>query len=70
MKRRDLLHKIDEAAKNTGVEFVLVREGGSHSIYRCGGEAVVVARHNEITEGTARGMLRKLDVLFGKDWWK
>lgn len=70
MKRKHLEAKIANAAKETGIEFVLVREGANHSIFRCGTERVVIARHTEITEGTAVGTLRKLEVLFGKGWWR
>jgi predicted RNase H-like HicB family nuclease len=44
-----------------GKEFALVREGGSHSIFRCGSQRVVVPRHREINEQTARGIMKDLD---------
>jgi mRNA interferase HicA len=70
VKRTDLLRKITEAAAGAGVDFALVREGGSHSIFRCGSQHVVVPRHREINEHTARGIMRDLDDELGKDWWK
>ncbi|BCB80534.1 hypothetical protein GCM10022251_03170 [Phytohabitans flavus] len=70
MRRTDLIKKIHHAAVRAGTTFVLVREGGSHSIFRCGGQCIVVPRHREISEMTARGIMRDLDAVLGKDWWK
>jgi mRNA interferase HicA len=70
VKRADLIRKISQAATATHIEFVLVREGGSHSIFRCGSQNVVVPRHREINELTARRIMRDLDGALGKDWWK
>ena len=62
MKRTDLLGKISKAAANAGIRFDLVREGGSHTIYRYGSQNVVIPRHREINEQTARGILRSLGI--------
>jgi mRNA interferase HicA len=70
VKRRDLIRKISEAAKNGGVDFGSVREKGPHSIYRCGTQNVVIPRHREIAELTAQGIMRDLDDVLGKDWWR
>ncbi|MGC4745417.1 type II toxin-antitoxin system HicA family toxin [Micromonospora sp. DT201] len=42
--------------------FEKVREGGSHTIYRYGPQNVVIPRHKEINEITARGILRSLGL--------
>ena len=70
MKRADLIRKISARAAGTGTAFTLVREGGSHSIFRCGHQSIVIPRHREISELTARGIMRDLDGVLGKDWWK
>ncbi|WFE27883.1 type II toxin-antitoxin system HicA family toxin [Solwaraspora sp. WMMD791] len=70
MKRVDLIKKIGAAAAGVGVEFELLREGGSHSIFRCGGQKVVIPRHREINEYAARGIMSDLDDQIGEDWWK
>lgn len=70
MKRVDLIKKIGAAAAATGKEFTLLREGGSHSIFRCGGQKIVIPRHREINEHTARGIMSDLDDQLGEDWWK
>jgi mRNA interferase HicA len=70
VKRADLLRKISGAAAGKDVTFTLAREGGSHSVYRCGGQNVVIPRHREINEITARSIVRDLEDVLGKEWWK
>lgn len=70
MKRRDLIRKIGKVAKGAGVGFDLEREGANHSIYRCGGQPVVIPRHNEINELTAKGIMQDLEGELGAGWWK
>ena len=62
MKRADLITKISKAAAEAGVTFERIREGGSHTIYRYGSQNVVIPRHKEINELTARGILRTLGL--------
>jgi len=62
LKRTDLVRRIAKAAAARGIEFVLVREGGGHSIYRYGSQNVVIPRHREINEMTARGILRDVGL--------
>ncbi|SCL19573.1 type II toxin-antitoxin system HicA family toxin [Micromonospora inyonensis] len=62
MKRADLLTKLSKAAANAGISFDFVREGGNHTIYRYGSQQVVIPRHKEINELTARGILRDLGL--------
>ncbi|KUL26322.1 type II toxin-antitoxin system HicA family toxin [Actinoplanes awajinensis] len=70
MKRIDLIKKIGAAAIVAGKDFSLLREGGSHSIFQCGDLTVVIPRHREINEITARGIMRDLDGQLGEGWWK
>jgi mRNA interferase HicA len=70
VKRVDLLKKIGRAATEMGVAFAEVREGSSHSIYRCGQQNVVVPRHRDINELTARGIMRDLEDQLGEGWWR
>ncbi len=53
MKQRELIKKF----KETG--FVFERHGGSHDIYRRGGEEEQIPRHREINEKLARALIRK-----------
>ena len=70
MKRRDLLKKIAAASADAGVEFSEVREGGNHTVYRCGRDNVIVPRHNEINEITAKSIMKHLEHQLGEGWWK
>jgi mRNA interferase HicA len=70
VKRTDLIRKINKAAANAGIDFVVVREGSRHSIFRCGSQPISIPRHREIPEPTARAIMRDLDGELGKDWWK
>ncbi len=58
MKRAELLRNLRTVAKAHAVELALVREGGAHSVYRCGPVQFTIPRHTEINENTARGILR------------
>jgi len=69
VRRIDLLRKIAIAATAKGQPFGLVREGGAHSIFRCGAQNVVIPRHREINERTARAIMRDLEGVLGEDWW-
>lgn len=62
MRRADLLRLIAKEAEAAGVDFGLVREGGRHSIYRYGTKNVVIPRHNEINQWTARAILKDLGI--------
>jgi mRNA interferase HicA len=58
MKRRDLLTAVRSMAHASETSFDLVRYGASHDIYRVDGLTVVVPRHTQINEMTARGIIR------------
>jgi mRNA interferase HicA len=62
VKRADLIRKIASAAQEAHTPFVLVREGAAHTIYRYGEQNVVIPRHREINEMTARAILRDLGI--------
>jgi mRNA interferase HicA len=62
VKRDDLIRKINKAADSAGTTFQFVRRGGSHDVYRYGAELVIIPRHREINELTARGILRDLGI--------
>ncbi|WIE76408.1 type II toxin-antitoxin system HicA family toxin [Curtobacterium sp. MCSS17_007] len=66
MKRAELLRRLDRLAAGAGVDFRLHRHGGRHDVYRFGPATVVVPRHREIEEQTARAILRNCER---KDRW-
>ena len=57
MKRKDLIKKLEEAG------FVFDRHGGSHDLYKRGEDVEIIPRHKEINEQTARGILRKWNIV-------
>lgn len=57
VKKRDLLRQLAEIARAGGVGFRLLREGRNHEIWVLGSERLVIPRHREINEHTARGIL-------------
>ena len=57
MRRSDLLKRLRQLAKEAGVVFEIT-EGGSHSKVHLGGRFVIVPRHNEVNELTAKAILR------------
>ena len=57
-------------AHTKGVDFMIVREGGSHSLYQCGTVRLVVPRHIDINELTARGILSATESVLGQGWWR
>jgi mRNA interferase HicA len=70
MRRAGLLRQIAKQAGVEGVDFVFVREGGSHSLYRCGTVRLVIPRHADINELTARGILAATERVLGRGWWR
>jgi mRNA interferase HicA len=70
VKRTDLLRKISQVAADKGIDFGFVRQGGNHTVYRCGGQNVLIPRHREINERTALGIMQDLDDQLGEDWWR
>ena len=70
MKRRDLLKKISDAAKAGDLIFAPIRNKGDHEVFTLDGQRVIVPRHTEINEVTAREILKSLEDKLGKDWWK
>ena len=50
-------------AGQRGLDFGLVREGRNHEIWRIGNARLVIPRHREVNERTARSILsRALEV--------
>jgi mRNA interferase HicA len=70
VKRDELIRKISKAARRNDLKLELVREGGKHSIYRCGSQQITVPRHREINELTATGIMADLEHELGRGWWR
>ncbi|CAM3284747.1 Type II toxin-antitoxin system HicA family toxin [Williamsia muralis] len=69
--RRDLLKKITKAAKQAGLSWEFVREGGNHSIYKLDGKQIAIGRHKgEVGNRYAETVYRECEDKLGKDWWR
>ena len=58
MRRRDLLKRLEQIAKERGENFTLV-EGGSHTKAFIGPQMIAVPRHREVSESTAKTILKE-----------
>jgi mRNA interferase HicA len=59
VKKRELVKRLREIAGSAGVMLLLVRQGGNHEIWSIGGELLVIPRHREINERTARSIIER-----------
>lgn len=67
--RTVLIRRIGKAAKRAGVAWVFVRQGGNHEVWSCASTMVTIPRHREISELTAQGIMKDLEIALGKGWW-
>lgn len=58
MKRTELIKQLNKIAKAKGLALETVRDTGPHEIFRLGTLTIPVARHREINEYTAHGILK------------
>ena len=58
MKKQALIRRLRGIAKDRGVALRLLRQG-RHEVWQFGEERLVIPRHSEIDEHTARGILRQ-----------
>jgi hypothetical protein len=58
VKRTELIQKLRQVAKAKGLTLESVRDTGPHEIFRIGTLTIPVARHREINEHTAQGILK------------
>ncbi|MCZ7532243.1 MAG: type II toxin-antitoxin system HicA family toxin [Acidimicrobiia bacterium] len=59
MKRRDLVREIRVLADDANLEFGMVRQGAKHELWMLGTRRLVIPRHREINEYTARGIIKE-----------
>jgi hypothetical protein len=64
------MRKIERRAKELGIHDVHRSEGRSHELLRCRGIRVAIPRHNEINTFTAESIMKSLEPVLGKDWWR
>jgi len=62
---------VAKAADAKDVEWVFIRAGGEHDVYRLGKTIQVsIPRHQEINEITARKIMAAGENELGKGWWR
>jgi predicted RNA binding protein YcfA (HicA-like mRNA interferase family) len=61
VKQRELLKDLMKIAEDKGATLEFVRHGGSHDVYRIRERMLVLPRHREIKEGTARSIIRQAE---------
>lgn len=66
MKRTALLRRVGKAAKQAGVIWAFVRQGGNHEVWSCGRALVTIPRHKEINELTAQSIMKDLEGVLGE----
>jgi hypothetical protein len=54
-----LLKELRKIARDKGLALTLVRHGGNHDVYQLGSVRLIVARHSDIPEPTANGIIRE-----------
>ncbi len=70
MKRRVLVQRIQTAASSRGLACSLIRQGNRHEFWEVGGLRVAISRHRDINEWTAEAIMRDLEPILGRDWWR
>jgi hypothetical protein len=65
MRKRDLERRMRKLAKEYGVA-AYSTEGGSHTKWHAGSEAMPVPRHSEVNERTARGILENWEIILAE----
>lgn len=59
VKYRELIRRLRRIAAEQGHDLTFVREGSSHELWELAGERLVVPRHREINEMTARAIIKR-----------
>ncbi|TMR35403.1 hypothetical protein ETD85_14065 [Nonomuraea zeae] len=65
MRKRDLERRMRKLAKEYGVS-VRSTEGGNHTKWHAGSEAMPVPRHSEVNERTAKGILEDWESILAE----
>lgn len=70
MNRREVIKKIEKAAKAAKKPWVLDRNGANHDVYTLDGQMIPIARHNEFSNIAAQGIWKECEEILGKGWWR
>ena len=61
-RRKLIIKKLRQAAKQRGLDFYLLRQGSRHEVY--------CPRHNEVSERTTLDIINESEQKLGKGWWQ
>jgi hypothetical protein len=69
-KTATVIRNIEKAAKNAGLTFQYLRQGGNHTIYSLDGLIVPIARHATTDAYLEIRIYKQCEEKLGKGWWK
>lgn len=69
-RRKLIIKKLRQAAKQRGLDFYLLRQGSRHEVYCLDGLRIPIPRHNEVSERTTLDIINESEQKLGKGWWQ
>lgn len=69
-RRKLIIKKLRQAAKQRGLDFYLLRQGSRHEAYCLDGLRIPIPRHNEVSERTTLDIINESEQKPGKGWWQ
>jgi len=63
VKYRELIRRIRQVANKGDSSLRFVREGSNHELWEIDGERLVIPRHREINERTAKSIIRRAEEI-------
>lgn len=69
-QRREVIKRINKAARDADIEWDILREGANHTVYVLDGLRIPIPRHRDIAEGTTESIYKECEPKLGKDWWR
>ena len=69
MRRREVIKRLEKAAREAGVSFEIT-ELTNHTGITVGGKRSTLARHTEVDEVTARKFFKQFSEVLGEGWWR
>lgn len=65
-RRKLIIKKLRQAAKQRGLDFYLLRQGSRHEVYCLDGLRIPIPRHNEVSERTTLDIINESEQKLGK----
>lgn len=70
MNKREVIKRIEKAAKRQGKTWAFSNHGGRHDIYTLDGVMIPIPRHTEIADRMAEIIWKECEEVLGKGWWR